>query len=63
MTPDAHFLLHQLPTLEVGRHGTPALQLEGRWDDLSNMIKSALLSRIAPLHEKFETHESRAQSP
>lgn len=63
MTPDAHFLLYQPPTLEVGRHDIQALQFEGRWDDLSNEIKSALLSRIAPLHEKFEAHESRAWSP
>lgn len=63
MTPHAHFLLYQPPMLEVGSHGTPALQLEGRWDDLSNEIKSVLLSRIAPLHEKFEAHESRAWSP
>lgn len=31
--------------------------------DLSDVIKSALLSRIAPLHEKFEAHENRAWSP
>lgn len=64
MTPEPTLSSVPAAKVEIGQARHPcSLQLEGRWDDGSNVIKSALLLRIAPLHEEFETFESRAGRP